>query len=534
MATANRGKTIFNSVKLKKPQRSTFNLSHDVKMSAQLGYLYPVMITEVIPGDSFKIGTDATVRFAPLLAPCMHRFNFFTHYFFVPHRISWDGWEDFIVNNAGSAGTMPYITMDNGVSNDTAKFLDYCGINVPNGANSFNLNALAFAAYQRTWNEYYRDQNLQAELDVDLVNGDNTGNIDALCTLRKRNLEHDYFTAALPFAQKGAAVDIPLGDVVLKPDILADYGGESQKLWRDNSAGNPMVPMADNDVISALGGSFADTTAARTALLDPNGTMTVQATTINDLRRAFRLQEWLERNALGGTRYIEHILAHFGVRSSDARLQRPEYITGVKMPIVISEVMNQTGLFDYYDSGGGEPIQTGTPQGYVTGHGIASQQGDRIGSYFAEEHGYVIGIMSVLPRTAYQEGIPKHFLKTDFLDYAFPEFANLGEQPLLNEEVYSDTVNKGGTFGYVPRYSEYKFCQSRVAGEFKTSLNYWHAARIFGITEPALNSNFIECDPQDYSRIFAVPSNTVDHLYIQIVHKVIANRLLPFYGTPTI
>ena len=245
--------------------------------------------------------------------------------------------------------------------------------------------------------------------------------------------------------------------------------------------------------------------------------MEVPPTSINELRRAFRLQEWLERNARGGTRYIEQILAHFGVKSSDARLQRPEYITGVKTPVVISEVLNTTGI-------DGE-----LPQGNMAGHGVAVTTG-KFGSYFCEEHGWIMGIMSVMPKTAYQQGIPKMFQKFDNLDYYWPSFANIGEQEVKQSEIFAFTANDNNTFGYVPRYAEYKYMPSRVAGEFRTSLDYWHLGRKFD-TQPTLNQTFIECDPSATKRIFAVEEGA-DTLYCHVLNKIQAIRPMPKFGTP--
>jgi hypothetical protein len=242
----------------------------------------------------------------------------------------------------------------------------------------------------------------------------------------------------------------------------------------------------------------------------------LQPTTINDLRRAFRLQEWLEKNARGGTRYIENILTHFGVKSSDKRLQRPEYITGVKSPVVISEIVNTTGQTE------------GLPQGNLAGHGVSVSSG-RSGSYFCEEHGYIIGIMSVMPKTAYQQGIPKTFLKNDTLDYFWPSFAHIGEQPVTNNEIYAYTASAEDTFGYVPRYAEYKYMPSRVAGDFRTTLDYWHLGRKFA-TQPSLNSAFVNCDAT--KRIFAVDDPEGDSLYCHVLNKIKAVRPMPKFGTP--
>jgi hypothetical protein len=227
-----------------------------------------------------------------------------------------------------------------------------------------------------------------------------------------------------------------------------------------------------------------------------------------------------EKNARGGTRYIENILMHFGVKSSDKRLQRPEYITGVKTPVVISEVLNTTGN------------ENQLPQGNMAGHGVAVTTG-KYGSYFCEEHGYIIGIMSVMPKTAYQQGVPKTYLKNDPLDFFWPSFAHIGEQPVVNAELFAYTTGDQNTFGYVPRYAEYKFMPNRVAGDFRTTLDYWHLGRIFN-NLPSLNQTFIECAPEDVDRIFAVldePEGT-DNLYCQVLHKIRAVRPMPKFGTP--
>jgi hypothetical protein len=322
--------------------------------------------------------------------------------------------------------------------------------------------------------------------------------------IRNRAWEHDYFTSALPFAQKGAAVDIPLG--VIDQNVLV----------KSNSAANQVLTSTPtNQNIQSETGVF---TPFPNTLFAATEGIELEPTTINDLRRAFKLQEWLEKNARGGTRYVESILAHFGVRSSDARLQRPEYITGSKSPIVISEVLNTTGI-------DGE-----LPQGNMAGHGI-SVAGGNDGTYYCEEHGYIIGIMSILPKPSYSQGIPKHFLKAHPLDYYWPSFANIGEQPIENQELYAYTANAQDTFGYTPRYAEYKYLQNRIAGDFRTTLNYWTLSREFA-TQPALNQQFIECNPEDTDRIFAVQDGT-DPIYVQVVNKIYARRKMPVYGTPT-
>jgi hypothetical protein len=499
-------KNLFNSIKLTKPAKNSFDLSHDVKLSAQMGNLTPILTLECVPGDKFNLGCESLIRFAPLIAPVMHRMDVSMHYFFVPNRILWNNWEKFITD-ANSGIVAPFFSPTaetGGYPASALKFLDYLGVPpISPGQSVQNINALPAAAYQCIYNEYYRDQNLIAPVNYKLIDGQNVNSVDdlnRLLTLRKRAWEHDYFTAALPFAQKGAAVDIPLGTIYTPYTKIEGTNGFDVL----NIDGTYSVDPAPSPLTNGL---YA-----------PGTTAEVEPTTINDLRRAFRLQEWLEKNARGGTRYIESILSHFGVRSSDARLQRPEYITGVKTPVVISEVLNTTG-----EDGG-------LPQGNMAGHALSISSG-KSGSYYCEEHGYIIGIMSVMPKTAYQQGIPKTFLKNDTLDYYFPSFANIGEQPVTNNELYAYTSNQNDTFGYVPRYAEYKFMPSRVAGEFRTTLDYWHLGRIFA-TQPNLNQSFIECKPEDTTRIFAVEDGT-DPLYCHVYNKIQAVRPMPKYGTPS-
>ena len=504
-------KNLFNSIKLQRPQKNVFDLTHDVKLSADMGNLTPILTLECVPGDKFELGCESLIRFAPLIAPVMHRMDVSMHYFFVPNRILWDDWEKFITGNDTEI-VAPYLPIDADWLNDPEllpllKTLDYLGVPPPTtGITTENISALPIAAYQCIYNEYYRDQNLIAPVNYKLTDGSNYSSLERakeLLTLRKRAWEHDYFTASLPFAQKGAAVDIPLGEVVIPYQKIEgkSFLGGNQSVLADDGTAYPVDPAPS---------------VLTPGLYSPDATATVEPTTINDLRRAFRLQEWLEKNARGGTRYIESILTHFGVKSSDKRLQRPEYITGVKSPVVISEIVNTTGQTD------------GLPQGNMAGHGISVSSG-RSGSYYCEEHGYIIGVMSVMPKTAYQQGIPRTFLKNDNLDYYWPSFAHIGEQPVTNSEIYAYTSNGNETFGYVPRYAEYKYMASRVAGDFRTTLDYWHLGRIFQ-SPPALSGQFVNCDPT--KRVFAVEDPAGDNLYCHVLNKIKAIRPMPKFGTP--
>ena len=476
-----------------------------------MGQLTPTCVIECVPGDMFNIGCDSLIRFAPLQAPVMHRMDVTMHYFFVPNRILWENWEKFIVD-ANSPHVLPYFRIYQDYNAAIKKHLDYMGVppcNNPATSGAQHVNALPFAAYQAIYNEYYRDENLVSEVDYKLNDGDQlvTNINDKLVKTRYRAWEHDYFTASLPFAQKGTAVDIPIGQ--LEGDAPVRVSNKIVDSQISSTTGN-VFAAADNGS-SPVNPNYL--------FADLDG-LDVEPTTINDLRRAFRLQEWLEKNARGGTRYIENILAHFGVRSSDKRLQRPEYITGIKTPVVISEVLNTSGT------------EGQLPQGNMAGHGVSVTTG-KYGTYFCEEHGYIIGIMSVMPKTAYQQGIPKTYLKNDPLDFFWPSFAHIGEQPVTKNELFAYTANANNTFGYVPRYAEYKYMPSRVAGDFRTTLDYWHLGRIFA-NEPSLNQTFIECTPDQVDRIFAVtdqPEGT-DNLYCHILHKIRAVRPMPKFGTP--
>ncbi|WNK13152.1 MAG: major capsid protein [Microvirus sp.] len=512
---------LFNSVQFNKPKRNKFDLSHERKFSMKMGTLTPFFVQEVIPGDSIRLNTEMFMRFQPMIAPVMHRIRTKTDLYFVPNRLIWDNWGKFITG--GDLGTdnpiHPYIAYSEATkANFPLKGLaDYLGV-PPLGTSTMNqtinISALPFRAYQLIWNEYYRDQNLQAELDISKTDGNQdaiSGQSTMLTTLRQRAWEKDYFTSALPWAQKGGSVASPVSGAVTPGTLQAS---EIRKVTDNTLA-------SSGPLTSSLGQENVNGNEPTYRSLTGEGSVEGEVN-INELRRSVRLQEWLERNARAGSRYIESILAHFGVLSSDARLQRPEYLGGGVNPVVISEVLSTYQNAD----------DTGYPQGTMSGHGISTGNITGFKRKF-EEHGFIIGIMTVLPRTAYQQGLPKHFSRFDKFDYAWPSFAQLGEQEIKLKELYLDTAasNAEETFGYQSRYAEYKYAPTTVHGDMRTNLAFWHEGRIFQ-NKPVLNEQFIQADPD--KRIFAVTDQNEDEIICQLYNRVDALRPLPYFNTPTL
>ena len=527
-------KNIFKTVPMRRPKLNAFDLSHDIKFSFDMGQLVPYTAMKCVPGDIFHINVENMLRFAPLVSPVMHRINVTTHFFFVPNRILWSDWDDWI--SGESEVEHPYIQLP--VNGDPGTVLDYLGY--PNKATgAMNADAFPVAAYIRIYNEFYRDQNLVTKLDGDvLVAGNNPDTFTiAGGSPKLRAWNHDYFTSCLPFAQKGDAALLPLG-TFSDVDVLLDIQSSPNAgmIVRD-SAGDPIDYATDGRLSVEASGSQGQlstfevgTSNYDLSYIDPNSNLVAdtssleaQAADINTVRRAFRVQEWLERDARGGTRYIENIFSHFGVASSDKRLQRPEYICGSFQRMTISEVLSTAETLTPSDDSVANPV------GQLAGHGISVGSGKRC-KYRCEEHGWIIGIINVQPITAYQQGLHRTMSQFTREDYYWPSFANIGEQAVLNKEIYALSANPDDTFGYIPRYSEFKYMNSRVAGDFKDTLDFWHLGRIFN-SEPTLSSGFILSSPS--KRIFAV-QDTNDSIYAHCFVNVKAIRPMPKFGVPTI
>lgn len=520
--------SIFNKMAVRKPQTSTFDHSHDHRTTFNMGELVPSTALEVMPGDKFNISVQNLLRFQPLIAPVMQKINVTTHFFFVPNRLIWQNWGEWISNEGNHEA--PYMNLTN---IPIGKLGDYIGYptGVEAGDYPLRVSPMKIAAYLKIWDEYYRDQNLQDEVFVPLVNGDNSSTYNpwTIANCQKRAWMHDYFTSCLPFAQKGDAVTIPLTLDQTIP-VIANHTGpievpEVNPRFRRNNDGS-LLP-STNSIVGTSSQINQSGSNDQPLYYDPQGSLTVdvnsEATDINTLRRAFRLQEWLEKNARGGTRYIEQILVHFGVKSSDARLQRPEFIGSAKQNMVISEVLT-TAASETTEQG--EQVV-----GNMAGHGISVGKSGNI-SYRAEEHGWIIGIINVQPITAYSQGVHKSDTRFDPLDYPFPTFAHIGEQEVLNKEIYAhNTANQNGTFGYVPRYTEMRYTNSRISGDMRGNLEYWTLARKFE-SLPTLNEEFIACTPR--TDIFAVEDPDERKIIAHIIFDISCNRRLPKYGIPTL
>lgn len=504
-------RNVFSQVGGLHPRRSVFDLSYEKKLTCDMAQLIPVMCDEVVPGDVFMIGNQAVVRFQPLVAPILHEINMYAYYFFVPYRILWDDWEDFI--SGGVDGQFadpipewePTITME-------GSLWDFFGFPVgvdPDGAYPLDFPR---RAYNLVYNEYFRDENLQTE--VALTNE----------TILNRSWEKDYATSALPWQQRGTAPALPISGItsaVWTADITnqsltwsAPIASPSVTMQANTSGAYPPADASTRNTLQS-GKATISSTALNNNTVDLSSASTFD---IADLRLAFQIQKWMERNARAGVRYTEFLRSHFGVSPRDERLQRPEYIGGSKAPCIISEVL-QTSSTD-----------STTPQGNLAGHGITVSDA-YCGKYHAQEFGLIIGIMSIMPRSAYSQGIDKQWLRKTKYDFYFPEFANLSEQAILNAEICAtgSSSHNQDIFGYQGRYDEMRTKNSQIVSGMRTTFDYWHLGRQFDTASPpVLNEDFIKCVPR--KDIFAVPSEP--GLIVNFANIIKAFRPLPYMAVP--
>lgn len=456
-------------------KRYKHNLSYYNLMTCDMGRLCPIGLVEALPGDTFQHHTNVVIRVSPLAAPVMHSVTARVHHFFVPHRLVWDGWEDFITAgpDGTDAQTIPQIPVLQ--SGHKGTLPDYFGVPVP-GTGGAQVSALPFRAFNMIYNEWYRDQDLCTERTED----DLTTPLIAW--------EKDYFTAARPWSQKGPDVTIPILDTA---PVVAKGAGDGSKssYWTENefvytqSAG----PQFETDLTSAT------------------------AASVNDWRRAFAIQRYQEARARYGSRYTEY-LRYLGVRPKDERLQRPEFLGGGTAQVQFSEVLQTAN--DTTD-------EKAFGVGDMYGHGIAAMRSNKYRRTI-EEHGYVISLLSVRPKTVYTKALDRTWLKRTREEFFQKELQHIGQQEIWEAEVFFGTeANRYNTFGYQDRYSEHRHQFSKVCGDFRDTLNYWHMGREFA-TPPTLNSSFVECDAT--KRIHNEQSQHA--LWVMCQHKIGARRLV--------
>ena len=495
-------------------QRSVFNRDHGLKTTFDAGYLVPVFYDEALPGDTFTMDANGFGRLATPINPFMDNLYIETFFFAVPYRLIWNNWEKFCGEQDNPGDSTDYLVPQTTGTITNSTLYDYFG--VPTDIN-LTFNNLCGRAYNLIYNEWFRDQNLQDSVTVDKGDGPDTL---TNYTLLKRGKRHDYFTSALPWPQKGEAVSLPLGSTApvisntASPTPTFDFSdGTTRSLDGYNGTTNIGVSSGGNFAQQSLMEAF-NNTGLTTDLT------TATAATINQLREAFQIQRLYEKDARGGTRYTEVIQSHFGVTSPDARLQRPEYLGGGKDRININPIA-QTSSTD-----------ATTPQGNLSGYGTTGFTGHRFNKSFTE-HSVVIGLACVFADLTYQQGLARHFSRQTRWDFYWPALAHLGEQAVLNKEIYAQgTADDNNVFGYQERYAEYRYKPSNVTGQmrsnFAQSLDTWHLAQDFG-SLPALNASFIEENPP-VDRVTAVAN--YPNLILDMYFKLKCARPMPTYGVP--